>query len=188
MRFFILFFLLITACSKPQSKLICGDHECVNKLEAKQYFEENLTLEVRIIDKKNRIKSYDLVQYNLKKNRNNEDKNIRIFEKKTKKIKVLSGNEKEKKIKEIVLKEKRVNKERELARLEKKKKKITKPKRDNKPLINQKVRNNDLTKKKLVKESLNDVCSVLKNCDIDEITDLLKTKGKSKNFPDISKR
>ena len=97
MRFFILFFLLITACSKPQSKLICGDHECVNKLEAKQYFEENLTLEVRIIDKKDRIKSYDLVQYNLKKNRNNEDKNIRIFEKKTKKIKVLSGNEKEKK-------------------------------------------------------------------------------------------
>ena len=67
MRFFILFFLLITACSKPQSKLICGDHECVNKLEAKQYFEENLTLEVRIIDKKDRIKSYDLVQYNLKK-------------------------------------------------------------------------------------------------------------------------
>ena len=110
------------------------------------------------------------------------------MKKKTKKIKVLSGNEKEKKIKEIVLKEKRVNKERELARLEKKKKKITKPKRDNKPLINQKVRNNDLTKKKLVKESLNDVCSVLKNCDIDEITDLLKTKGKSKNFPDISKR
>ena len=65
---------------------------------------------------------------------------------------------------------------------------FTKPKRDNKPLITQKVQNNDLTKKKSAKESLNDVCSVLKNCDIDEITDLLKTKGKSKNFPDISKR
>ena len=84
MRFFILFFLLITACSKPQSKLICGDHECVNKLEAKQYFEENLTLEVRIIDKKDRIKSYDLVQYNLKKNRNKRQK-YKNFKKKQKK-------------------------------------------------------------------------------------------------------
>ena len=50
--FFIILFLLTFSCSKPKTVLICGDHVCVNKEEAKQFFEENLTLEVRIIDKK----------------------------------------------------------------------------------------------------------------------------------------
>ena len=40
------------SCSKQKTLLICGDHVCVNKAEAKQFFEENLTLEVKIIDKK----------------------------------------------------------------------------------------------------------------------------------------
>ena len=52
--FFIILFLLTFSCSKPKTVLICGDHVCVNKEEAKQFFEENLTLEVRIIDKKKR--------------------------------------------------------------------------------------------------------------------------------------
>tara|TARA_Y100001970_G_C14152587_1_gene813609 strand:- start:528 stop:1091 length:564 start_codon:yes stop_codon:yes gene_type:complete len=187
MRYLILLFLLISACSKPQSKLICGDHECVNKLEAKQYFEENLTLEVRIIDKRDKIKSYDLVQYNLSKNKNNKERNIKIFEKKTKNIKILSGKEKEKKIKEIALKEKIVKKDKKLTRLEKKKK-LIKIERDNKSLTKKVDKNNVLIKKKLIKDSLDDVCSVLDTCDIDEITNLLIKKGKTKNFPDISKR
>ncbi len=45
-------FFLITNCSKPKTVLICGDHICVNNSEAQQYFEENLTIEVKIIDKK----------------------------------------------------------------------------------------------------------------------------------------
>ena len=50
--FTILFLFLLTNCSKPKTVLICGDHVCVNKIEAKQYFEENLILEVKIINKK----------------------------------------------------------------------------------------------------------------------------------------
>ena len=45
-------FIFILSCNKPKTVLICGDHQCINKTEAKQYFEENLTLEVKIIDKK----------------------------------------------------------------------------------------------------------------------------------------
>ena len=45
--------LFFSSCSKPKTVLICGDHICVNKAEAQQYFEENLTLEVKIIHKKN---------------------------------------------------------------------------------------------------------------------------------------
>ena len=37
-------------CSKPKTVLICGDHICINKKEATQYFEENLSLEVKIVD------------------------------------------------------------------------------------------------------------------------------------------
>ena len=48
----IFIFLLISNCSKPKTVFICGDHVCVNKAEAKSYFENNLTLEVQVIDKK----------------------------------------------------------------------------------------------------------------------------------------
>ena len=69
MRLFFLLILLMATygCSKTKTVFICGDHVCVNKTEAKQYFEENLTLEVRILNKEN-IKSFDLVQLNLKEN------------------------------------------------------------------------------------------------------------------------
>ena len=50
--YFLLIFMFLLNCSKSKTVLICGDHVCVNKAEAKQYFEDNLTLEVKIIDKK----------------------------------------------------------------------------------------------------------------------------------------
>ena len=62
----ILFFLV--NCSKPKTVLICGDHVCINKKEAKQFFEENLSLEVKIIDSKIK-ESVDLVELNLRENK-----------------------------------------------------------------------------------------------------------------------
>ena len=50
MKFLIilsLFFLF--SCTKQTGSLICGDHKCINKAEANQYFEENLTIEVQIV-------------------------------------------------------------------------------------------------------------------------------------------
>ena len=64
----IMLFILVS-CSKPKTVLICGDHICVNKAEAEQYFEENLTIEVKIIDKKEKNK-IDLVELNLRENQN----------------------------------------------------------------------------------------------------------------------
>ena len=62
----ILIFFFLQNCSKPKTVLICGNHACVNKAEAEQYFEENLSIEVKIIDSK--IKNnIDLVELNLKK-------------------------------------------------------------------------------------------------------------------------
>ena len=48
----IILFSLLGGCSKPRTVLICGDHICINKAEAEKYFEENLSIEVKIIEKK----------------------------------------------------------------------------------------------------------------------------------------
>ena len=95
MKKLFLFFLILSlfGCSKPKTVLICGDHVCINKSEAKQYFEENLSIEVKIIDKK-RKKEENLVEVNLL-NRPNGKKEVFISEKKnTKKdLKTLSEQE-----------------------------------------------------------------------------------------------
>ena len=72
--FSILLILFLSNCSKPKTVLICGDHVCINNSEAEQYFEENLSIEVKIIDNKNK-KQIDLVELNLKENINEKKKN-----------------------------------------------------------------------------------------------------------------
>ena len=57
-----------------------GDHVCVNKSEAEQYFEENLTIEVKIVDKKIK-EELDLVQLNLLENTNGKKKCKYFFKK-----------------------------------------------------------------------------------------------------------
>ena len=32
--------IVLSNCSKPKTVLICGDHVCINKAEANQYFQE----------------------------------------------------------------------------------------------------------------------------------------------------
>ena len=75
----ILILLMILSCSKTKTVLICGDHECINKTEAEQYFEENLSLEVKVIDKK-KLKEINLVEINLNSN-NINDRKISISKK-----------------------------------------------------------------------------------------------------------
>ena len=90
----IFIFLLTSNCSKPKTVFICGDHICVNKAEAKSYFENNLTLEVQVIDKKINA-TIDLVELNLNNNSVNTKKNISITQKNNtaNELKVLSNDE-----------------------------------------------------------------------------------------------
>ena len=66
MKKLLLFLIILTiyGCNKPKTVLICGDHVCINKAEANQYFEENLSIEVKIVEKKTQ-NSLDLVELNL---------------------------------------------------------------------------------------------------------------------------
>ena len=83
--------LFLANCSKPKTVLICGDHICVNNNEAEQFFQENLSIEVRVVDKRDKNK-LDLVELNLKENQNGEKKISILSKKNTKKESFLNIN------------------------------------------------------------------------------------------------
>ena len=95
MRIILIFFIssFLFSCGKPKTVLICGDHVCVNKAEAEQYFEENLSIEVQIVKKENK-ENIDLVELNLSENKNNNRiVSIKQKDNTNKKIKKLSNKE-----------------------------------------------------------------------------------------------
>ena len=178
----LLFLFLVLAmygCNKPKTVLICGDHVCVNKAEAEQYFEENLTLEVKIIDKK-RSKEDNLVELNLNSNSSGK-KEVSIFNKKqtSKKLKELSNSEIKRKKAEIRKKKKikdtKITKQAKLKEVKKKKKPQDSVIKTNKVVNN--------TSKKIT-----DICTILEKCSIDEISKYLVKQGKKRKFPDITTR
>ena len=180
---FILIFL--TNCNKPKAVLLCGDHVCVNKLEAEQYFEENLTIEVRIIDKKIKEEP-NLVQLNLLEK--NKKRNINIFSKKNSNNKLKSLSKKE------------ISKIKKNIKIKKDEKKLAKKIIANRD-VEKKTKSSSLKKikaKKTIysgKKNVNkdqkdvfDVCKILKKCSIGEISKYLLNEGKNKDFPDITIR
>ena len=180
---FLIFFL--SNCSKPKTVLICGDHVCINKAEAEQYFEENLSIEVKIINKKLDIEE-DLVELNLKESALG-NKKISISSKKTTNnpIKTLSNKEVVK-IKENI---KNKKKEKKLA------KKIVKKEKEfvNKEISKQikpKYKKEKITKSNVNKRGKHvvDICTIIKKCSIDEISKYLLDNGRKKKYPDITKR
>ena len=183
--FFISLIFFLSNCSKPKTVLICGDHVCVNKAEAEQYFEENLSIEVKIVSKKLNIEE-DLVELNLKES-SLENKKISISSKKATNnpIKTLS-NEEVVKIKEKVKnkkKEKKIAKKIVKKEIKIKNKEISKqkkPKYKKEEIIISNVNKN--------KKDVADVCTILEKCSIDEISKYLLDKGRNKKFPDITTR
>ena len=177
-KLLIVTLFFIYACSKPKTVLICGDHVCINKTEAKQYFEQNLSLEVKIIDDKQK-KSVDLVQLNLKENSDNKKKiTLQKKDKTSKQIKKLSKNE-IKKIKSTVKQNKKIN-------IKKNKKKEVK-KINNELTLKSKKKKKDMNVNK-IKFNNNDICTFLEKCSIDEISKYLLKQGRYKKFPDITIR
>ncbi len=180
---FLLPLLILYSCSKPKAVLICGDHKCINKKEANQYFEENLSIEVKIINQ-NKNKDYDLVELNLKNNNDQRQVNIYKKEKTKKEVKVLSKTEIDIIKKEIKNKEKR--------------KKITerntvynnKVKSDISYSNDKKIKKDLIVKRNITKNSSSntDICTILEKCSIEEISKYLINQGKKKNFPDLTIR
>ena len=186
---FLLF--LLTNCNKPKAVLICGDHICINKTEAEQFFEENLSLEVKIIDKKIK-KEVDLIELNLKEKPSGERKITLLTKKDTlKELKTLSNDEKEKIKKNIINKKKEMRaakkKENNVKKADNKKnyKNENNTKKSNKNPLNSKIMRNNNNNKST---AIVDVCTILDKCNIDEISKFLLEQGRKKRYPDITIR
>ena len=210
MKFLLLFFLalFLTNCSKQKTVLICGDHICINKSEAEQYFEQNLSLEVKIIDSKNK-KEMSLVELNLQDYKKGKKK-IRVSAKKNtnQNLKILSQNEikkiktnlKNKKKAKIFVKkiDKKIIKKNKVKKIKKETKSLKNKKVLKKNSNNEKFNKEKKTKLKDIKNkeiivknkinAVNDVCTILEKCSIDEISKYLLEQGKKGNFPDITLR
>lgn len=175
-----IFFL--SNCSNPKTVLICGDHICVNKAEAEQYFKENLSIEVKVVNTK--VKNeIDLVELNLKENEDGKKKISILSKNNTKKnLKILSKDE----ITKIKKNIKNKNKEKKIAKklIKKKKQKVTNEKSET---IQNKAKILEDNVKKRRKDVV-DICSILEKCSIDEISKYLLKQGKKKAFPDITTR
>ena len=182
---FLSILFLLLSCSKPKTVLICGDHVCVNKAEADQYFTENLSIEVKIIDKKN-IDELNLVELNLSKD--NKGKNeVRLVSKKNTKedLKTLSNDEITKIKKNIKNKKKNKLMKKKNRKIAKKNIKKADDLNSKKNKEKNKILLNNANKKRI---DVVDVCTILKECSIEEISKYLLEQGKKKSFPDITTR
>ena len=168
MKYFVFVLIFFTiSCSKQKSILICGDRKCINKAEAKQYFKDNLTIELQIIEK-NKKSNFDLVDLNI----GGEKPDIKVFKKNKDNtvFKELSKNEIKAKKKE--LKNRKIKLETKLP---------------NKDIVSKNKISNKIIETLPNKYSI-DICVKLKKCDIDSITDYLIKASKEKDFPNISQR
>ena len=183
-------FIFLIGCSKSKTVLICGDHICINNKEAEQYFEENLSLEVKILDKEKKNK-VDLVQLNLKRNTDNVRK-VSIYKKDSTKKKIRSLSNKE--IKKIKSDIKRKEKNKKNSALKPKNDKKISKNNTRKNFNDNKLKNkDDLKKKAKIKNNQNfrevaDVCNIINKCNIREISKFLIDQNKKKPFPDITVR
>ena len=185
MKLLLMFSLifLVSNCNKPKSVLICGDHVCINKAEAEQFFEENLTIEVKIIDIKDK-KTSDLIELNLKNDvQGKRQITLSTKEDKIKNLKTLSNKE--------VLKIKEKIKKKEQQKIAKKSiKKMNK--KSPKKIINKTNVRNDISgtikKTNKANSKVVDICTILEKCSIDEISKYLINVGKKRGFPDITRR
>ena len=162
---FLLLLIFILSCSNlnnygTKKIYICGDHPCANKKEVKNYFENNISIEVyTVASKKRKENQYDLVQLNMSK----EEKD-----------KYVSFTESEKRIKNKV-KNRKKNKKIVLQN-DKKVKKVTK----------KSVKQKKQRKKTLPNLTLVRLCKNLNECDIDEVAKVILNMDKSKKYPDLS--
>ncbi len=161
----LLSIIFLSSCSTTKTVLVCGDHECINKKEAKLFFDENLTLEVKVISK-DKERNYNLVKMNLK----NEKENIKILKTKNKKIvKKLTKNQIKLKKKEI--KEKQSN--------------ITNKTIENK-IVKKKEKTSNFSNKSFSDISSLNICLKLEKCDIDSISNYLIKLSNKKDYPNIA--
>ena len=164
-KLLILIFIVLIGCSGGKKVYICGDHQCKNQKEIDDYFANNISIEVYVMEsKKSEIKNQDLVQANIlekkdikKNNENNLDFLKKRQQKPTKlKLKVETTNEDSNKVVQL--------------------------NKNTKKEISKKA----FSYKRSKQTKIIHLCKNLDQCDIDLISKKIIDLGKKKSFPDIS--
>ena len=171
MKYLYLFiFTLLVSCASSNKVYICGDHPCKNKKEVDEFFKNNISLEVYVVESKRSKKiNQDLVELNLYKDKSANKKKEFDFLNKRKNINEMS--KKDKKPKKIELKVNTTKNESV--------KTATKEKVDIKPKKTFFNKKNKSTK-------IVHLCKTIEECDIDLISKKVKDLGKTKSFPDLN--
>ena len=172
MRFFLfIIFLFLFSCSNKVTQVyICGDHPCVNKKEMKEYFDNNISIEVfTIVPDKENEKKFTLVDLNLMQDGDSKDK------KKSKNLSSVKSKEDVEKI---------IKKRRKLAKLKLKENKEKGQKKMDK--ISKIKPKNVFKGKKKEAITFVRICKNLEECDIDKSSKIIMDMGRKNPFPDIT--
>ena len=208
---YIILLSLLVSCGITKKTFICGDRQCIDKKEFKEYFDKNLIVEIQTKKLKKNL-SIDLAKLNTlstdQAQKNNSLINMnKKNQERTRKIALKSEKaliKEQRKVKKS-LEKKRIKEEKKLIKTKKNPKTkeiknvVMKEKRDvlfQKSSENlselpiQKDKTNLISDKGLFKSIKTgnqlSVCAEIKECDIDKIGELLIKKGMEKKFPDIS--
>lgn len=170
-KIYILVFIILLSCTNSNKVYICGDHPCKNKKEIDDYFKNNISMEVYIVESnKIKKKNQDLIQLNLFKSKNDKEKKkeLAFLNERKQKIKNPKKDQKPSKLKLKVSSE---NEEK------------SKKNKDKKKLIPSERK---FAYKKQKSTKIVHMCKNIEECDIDMISKKVGDLSKEQSFPDIN--
>ncbi|MDC0343954.1 hypothetical protein OAM66_00435 [Pelagibacteraceae bacterium] len=189
MKFILVILLLfVNNCVPKQEVYLCGNKECLNKKDTREYFKKNLSIQVKM-NKTINDKNVDLIELN-KSSLNSTKKNVRKIDNQNN---YLTRSEKNAEKKAQKLKKKLAKKEKKIALRQAKldKKNILqndkiKKKNDNKffNIFNKKKVVSKISRDNINQE--NNFCIIENKCNIEEISLHINSIGRNKPYPDIS--
>ena len=172
---FIILFIL--CCTTQENKIyICGDHPCKNKNEINDYFNNNISVEVYVVEsKKKKIENANLVDLNLyKESKNKQNKKDLSFLKDRKSSNINTNQDnKYSKLKMKVLNKKVDKKEIQTDIRKNTEKTVSKPKKS--------FKFGSIKTTEIVH-----LCKNLDECDINVISKKINEMANKKSFPDIN--
>lgn len=170
-RIYLLAFIMLLGCTSSNRVYICGDHECKNKKEIEDYFKNNISMEVYVVESdKSKKKNQDLVQLNILKDKKvDKKKEELVFFKKRKQE--ITKTQKEQKPSKLKLKVETEKKE--------------KPKKAKNKMGSAKSKTTFAYKKQKSTKIVH-MCKSIGECDIDIISKKVNDLGKGKSFPNIN--
>tara|TARA_Y100000590_G_scaffold466219_1_gene640882 strand:- start:1518 stop:2084 length:567 start_codon:yes stop_codon:yes gene_type:complete len=176
-------FFIISSCSTNKTYW-CGDHPCINKKERQAYFEKNMIVEVRKINKKDKQKLSEIEKIT-KQARLKEKKRIKSKKELAKQARL--DEKKMKREQKELLKQARLDQKRR----EREEKKIAKMTRENQKIelkkVKKNIKSNKAKNEKKIQVSDESFEANASEGSFNKIVERVTQMSKQRPFPDINK-